>query len=201
MAPEPTPPTTGSGDLTELLAQWGEGDRRAVERLFERVYQELKVCARRQLRGERADHTLQATALVNELYLRLVAQREVRWKSRGQFFALSSRMMRRVLVDHARRRHARKRRGEKVELDEGAIAAPAGLDDADLLALDAALVDLAKGHRRVARVVELLHFGGLTQQEIAEELSVTTRTVKRDWQFGRRFLYLRLRREGSDVTP
>jgi RNA polymerase sigma factor (TIGR02999 family) len=179
-------------DVTDLLLAWREGDADAPERLFPIVYQELHRIAQRQLRGERADHTLETTGLVHEAYLRLVDQSRTRWLDRGHFFAIASRVMRRVLIDYARRRSAGKRgRGfVHVDLDEGSL--PLEERPQLLLALDEALTRLDAEDERVARVVECRFFGGLTEEETGLALGVTSRTVRRDWVKGRAWLYREL---------
>ena len=151
------------------------------------------------MRRERSDHTLQATALVNETYLRLIDQKKVEWKSRAHFFAIAASMMRRILVDHARH-HARAKRpnpAQKLPLDEAVLSSPE--PQADLIALDGALEELAVMDTQQARVVELRYFGGMTVEETAEALGISPATVKRDWSMARAWLRLQLRREKTDV--
>ena len=169
-------------DVTQILQDWGEGDREAVAKLMPLVYEELRRAARDYLRRERADHTLQATALVHETYLRLVDNRNVTWRNRAHFYRIAARLMRRILLDHARAHNAAKRGGlnEKVSLDEA--QALAASDATDLVVLDAALQNLAKVYPRKSEVVELKFFGGLEAKEIAEVLNVSEKTVLRDWQ-------------------
>jgi RNA polymerase sigma factor (TIGR02999 family) len=172
-------------DVTGLLQAWRSGDAAAGELLLARIYQELKRIAASQLRRERPDHTLQTTALVHEAFLRLVDQRGVDWRDRTHFFGLAANMMRRVLVDHVRARHARKRTAPD--------ASPAPADevtirDVELLDLDRALSALAESHPRQARVVEMRYFADLDVEEVALCLDVSTPTVKRDWQFARAWL-------------
>lgn len=180
---EPSPP-----EITHLLRDWSGGDAAALERLLPLVYEELRKLARSQLRRERADHTLQPTALVHEAYLRLAGQRETAGANRSQFFSLAARMMRRVLVDHARARQAAKRGGPAARI------ALEGLDieipevPVDLLDLDRALDRLALAFERPARIVELRFFAGLEVEEIAGLLAISERTVKRDWSFARAWL-------------
>jgi RNA polymerase sigma factor (TIGR02999 family) len=175
-------------NLTNLLKAWSDGDPDALDRLTERVYGELHVMARRFMKGERQEHSLQATALVNEVYIRLVDVGRVEWRQRAQFFAMAATMMRRILVDAARARGARKRgsRPVHVNLEETAIltAAP----DRTIVALDEALATFATLAARQAQVVELRYFGGLTEEEIASVLHVSPRTVRRDWEFARAWL-------------
>lgn len=176
-------------DLTRLLLAWRDGEPGAIDRLAPLVYDELRRQARLQLRGERAGHTLQPTALVHEAFLRLVGQSRAQWQNREQFFAVASRAMRRVLVDHARARMAAKRGDGQtfVVLDEArAASAPPGVD---VLALDQALDRLAAIDLRQARVVELRYFGGLTAPETAAALDVSLATVNRDWAMARAWLF------------
>jgi RNA polymerase sigma factor (TIGR02999 family) len=177
------PGDSGRNDITRLLNRWRAGSEDAGDQLMTRVQQELRRLAAGYLRRERAGHTLQPTAIVNEAYLRLLPQRQVTWENRAHFFGIAARMMRRVLVDHARRRHAAKRDapdGEPVSID--AVPAPApGVDVVDVLALHAALTELAAFDPRQAEIVELRYFAGLTVEEIAEVLNTSVSTVKRDW--------------------
>jgi len=188
-----------AASITELLrlarSEGDDGD--AMERLMPRVYDELRAIAHRQLRGERGEHTLSTTALVHEAYLRLVDQARADWHDRAQFFAVSARVMRRVLVDYARRRGARKREGIRnaVPLDDALLVAD---DQADMLpALDEALTRLAERDERLARVVELRFFAGLTDAETAEVLGVSPRTVRYDWIKAKGWLF----RELADSSP
>lgn len=180
--------------ITELLilARDAGDAEQAIERLVPLVYDELRAIAHRQLRGERAPHTLGTTALVHEAYLRLVDQRRVDWQDRAHFFAVAARVMRRVLVDYARRRTARKRDGVRkaVSLDHALLIVD---EQADLLLdLDEALTRLAEQDARMARVVELRFFAGLTDAEVAEVLGVSPRTVRYDWIKARGWLYREL---------
>jgi RNA polymerase sigma factor (TIGR02999 family) len=174
--------------VTALLVAWGAGDGRALERLVPLVEAELHRIARRCMRGERREHSLQATALVNEAYLRLVDAQRVRWQDRSHFLAMSARLMRRVLVDHARARGYQKRGGDavRVTLVEGL----GGSDERphDLVALDEALEALAAFDERKSRVVELRFFGGLTHEETAQELGISIATVLRDWKLAKAWL-------------
>lgn len=178
-------------DVTELLHAWKSGDDRALERLIPTIYRELRAIAARQLRGERTGHTLQPTALVNEAFLKLRGLSSIRWHDRAHFFAFSSRIMRRILVDHARGRLAAKRGAEAlhVGLTEGWDGAvEPGLSLAELIDLDRALDRLAEEEPRLTRLVEVRFFGGLTVEEAAEVLECSPRTVKRDWAFTRAWL-------------
>jgi RNA polymerase sigma-70 factor, ECF subfamily len=174
--------------VTELLLAWGSGDRSALDELVPLVHQELRRLARSQMRGERDNHTLQTTALVNEAFLRLIDLRRIRWQDRAHFLALSAQLMRRVLVDHARTRNYRKRGGgaATVALDDVAVAVPERA--ADLVALDEALEDLARVDPRKSRVVELRFFGGLSVEETAGALNVSPETVMRDWRLAKVWL-------------
>ena len=181
-------------DLTGLLLAWQAGDGDALERLTPLVYQGLKKTAGKHLRGERPGHTLQPTALVHEAYLRLIDQNRVEWRSRAQFFALAARIMRRILVDHARRRSADKRRdgAVAVSLDDAPDAALPR--DVDLVRLDDALDDLAQLDPRQSRIIELRYFGGLTIDETAAALEISPATVKLDWKMAKAWLFDQLRR-------
>jgi len=184
--------TQRSDQVTGLLQAWGRGDLEAREGLMPLVYKELRRCAAAYLRRERADHTLQPTALVHEAYLRLVGQERVAWQSRAHFYGIAAQMMRRVLVDHARAHHRGKRfdAGLKVALDER-IAAPAS-PDFDLLLLDQALDELTSIDARQGQIVELRYFGGLSESEVAEVLAISRSTVTREWQVARGWLYRRV---------
>jgi RNA polymerase sigma factor (TIGR02999 family) len=177
-----------SAEITGLLRAWGGGEAAALDRLTELVYQELRRMARRYMRSERDGNTLQTTALVNEVYLRLVDVKNIDWQHRAQFFALSAELMRRILVDAARSRGSDKRGGGvvKINLDEVPVLSPE--PDRFILALDEALRALAKLAPRQARVVELRYFGGLSEEETAGVLQTSPRTVRRDWQFAKAWL-------------
>jgi RNA polymerase sigma factor (TIGR02999 family) len=184
---------SAGGDVTTLLRLWSEGDERAFERLIPVVYDELHRMALRYLAGERAHLSVQATGLVNEVCLRLLGWDHPRWQNRDHFFGVSAQMMRRVLVDIARRRYADRRGGPAavhVPLDSVDVAAPA--PDLDLVAVDRALESLAAEDQRKARVVELRFFGGLSVEQTAQALGVSVRTVQSDWAFARAWLYRRL---------
>jgi RNA polymerase sigma factor (TIGR02999 family) len=174
-----------SAEVTGLLKAWSNGDQTAMDRLASVVYEELRRIARRYLKNERPGNTLQTTALVNEVYLRLVDVKNVDWQHRAQFFAISAQMMRRILVDAARARGSRKRGGGavKVNVDETAVLSPE--PDASILALDEALQAFSQVAPRQAKVVELRYFGGLNEEEIAEILKTSSRTVRRDWDFAK----------------
>jgi RNA polymerase sigma factor (TIGR02999 family) len=185
---------TPEGEVTRLLQAWSDGDAAALGQLTPLVHAELRHIARRYMGRERPDHTLQTSALINEAYLRLVHTRGVQWQNRAHFFAISAQVMRRILVDFARARQNLKRggRARPVSLDEATVAAPER--SADLLALNEALERLAALSPRQSRVVELRYFGGLTEAEMAEVLSVSPRTVRHDWGLARAWLYRELTR-------
>jgi len=177
--------------ITQLLVDWGNGDQAALDKLMPLVYAELRRLATNYLRRERMGHTLQPTALVNEAYIRLTAQRRVTWLNRAQFFGVASQIMRRILVDHARERQAAKRAGGiRVTLDEGLRATPPL--DCELLMLDDALRELGGLDERQAHIVELKYFGGLSEAEIAAVLSLSRATITREWQSARAWLYRRV---------
>jgi len=184
-------------DVTQLLLDWGRGDPAALDQIIPSVYDELRRLARRYLRRERPDHTLQATALVHEAYLNLVDQTQVQWNSRTHFFGIAAHLMRQILVKHAERRRAAKRDGgTRLTLDEAAGLVPEPA--VELTALDEALNDLAKIDPRQSRIVELRFFGGLTEEEIAEVIGVSAATVKREWRAAKAWLHHQLRRGGLD---
>ncbi len=197
MAPEEQAAST---DVTGLLQVWSEGDERAFDQLIPLVYGELHRMAHRYLARERGDHSLQATGLVNEVCLRLLGWDPIRWQNRGHFFGVSAQMMRRVLVDIARRRRAGRRGGAgvvHVPVDD--MEVPDDRPDSDLVALDQALEELAVRDARKAQVVELKFFGGLSMEEIAQALDVSLRTVHNDWAFARAWLYRSL--SGGSGSP
>ena len=175
-------------NVTHLLKEWSAGDQEALDRLLPLVYEELRRQATRYLRRERPGHTLQTTDLINEAYLRLVEAQDVPWQSRAHFFGVAANLMRRILVEHARRREADKRGGSliRVPLDEASAATDE--TDVDLLAVDEALDRLALMDEQQARIVELRFFSGLSVEETAEVLGVSTKTVKRDWSAARAWL-------------
>jgi RNA polymerase sigma factor (TIGR02999 family) len=175
-------------DVTQILSQLSRGNRRAFEDLLPLVYDELRSLAARHMRRERPGHTLQATALTHEAYLRLAGE-ELRWENRAHFFAVAARAMRRILVEHARARGRKKRGGgwDRVTLDPSLIKG-ADPEPFDVLAVDQALTSFARRYPRKARAVELLYFGGLTPEEAGEVLGLTARTVQRDWRFARLWL-------------
>jgi RNA polymerase sigma-70 factor, ECF subfamily len=180
------------GGVSDLLRAWGDGDVQARDDLVALVYGDLRRRAAAYLRRERADHTLQPTALVHEAYVRLIGQTRVSWQNRAHFFGIAAQMMRRVLVDHAREHRAAKRPGAgvKVPLDERIGATQP--DQCELLMLHAALEDLAKLDGRQAEIVELKYFGGLSEQEVAEVLSLSRATITREWQSARAWMFRRI---------
>ena len=189
---------TAPPDVTALLGDWSRGNRSALSQLLPLVYAELRRVAALQLRNERSDHTLQPTALVHEAYLRLVDQRQVDWQNRAHFFGVAAQVMRRILVDHARR-HGASKRGDGVRcvsIEEAKEAAAP--NEIPILALDHALDRLEKIDSELAKIVELRAFGGLTIEEAAHVLSVSPSTVKRDWRTARAWLTREL---GSEARP
>jgi RNA polymerase sigma factor (TIGR02999 family) len=182
-------------EVTELLLEWSKGNRAAESRLFGFVYHELRRLAGRYMLGERSDHSLQPTALVHEVYLRLIDQNRVTWENRAHFFAIAAQLMRRVLIDHARARNAEKRPkpGLKVPLSD----LPIGIENqtTELLALNEALDRLEALDPRQARIVEMRFIAGLSEDEIAQALGISVRTVKRDWRVARAWLFGELRKE------
>jgi RNA polymerase sigma factor (TIGR02999 family) len=185
-------------DVTRLLVAWGEGDEAAFEQLTPLVYDELKRIARRFMKGERVGHTLQATALVNEAYVRLIDARKLSWQSRAHFFALSARLMRRVLVDFARSKQYQKRGAgaQQVTLEEGLLVSDPGRH---LVMLDDALRALAAFDPRKSQIVEMRYFGGLTVDETAAALKISPETVMRDWKLAKAWL-LRELADGTERT-
>ncbi len=192
MTPSQPPRAEASpSDVTQLLVAWGAGDPTAGERLLPAVYAELRRQAARAMRREGSEHTLQATALVHEAYLRLVDQHHVVWRNRAHFFGVAAQLMRRILVDHARSRHAAKRGGGMQQLalgDADAAASPAADDGVDVISLHEALERLAALDPAQARLVELRYFGGLNIDETAQALDISPATVKREWATARAWL-------------
>lgn len=189
--------TAPPAEITALLARLRDGDQTAAERLFPLVYDQLRHLARHYLQQESLQHTLQPTALVHELYLRLFNplgdSEPITWHDRQHFFAVAARQMRRLLVDHARAKHAAKRAGDWQRVELTADAAHTAPLSIDLLALDQTLARLEADHPRAAKVVELRYFGGLTEAEAAEALGIGLTTLKRDWEFARAWLYQQLK--------
>src|SRR5271157_593123 len=180
-----------AGDISGILRAWSDGDQSALDRLTPIVYDELHRLARRYMRHERPGHSLQTSALVNEAYLRLVDYERMEWQNRAHFFAVSAQLMRRILVDHARRHNLKRGGGvEHVALEEAAVVG--GEQGPDLVALDDAMNALARIDPRKVQVVEMRFFGGLSMEETAEVLKVSTITVKRDWRAARAWLYREL---------
>jgi len=182
--------------VTELLAQWSNGDNSALAVLTPLIYEELRRLAHHHMDGQRPDHTLQTTALVNEAYLRLADQTSPHWQNRAHFFAVAARAMRQILVSYARSQQAQKRGGGalKVELDEGALVSPE--QSKEIVDLHEALDRLAALDSRKAQVVELKYFGGLNYDEMAEVLKISRVTVRRDWEFAKVWLYTELHSAG-----
>jgi RNA polymerase sigma factor (TIGR02999 family) len=187
-------PAPGRDDVTALLAAWSEGDRGALDSLLPLIERELQMLARAYLRRERTGHTLQTTALVNEAFVKLLGQRDVRWQNRAHFYGIAAQAMRRILIDHARKIGYAKRGGGavKLSLDEEAILAPERA--AELVALDDALVTLAGVDERKCRVVEMRYFAGMSVEEIAAVLGLHRDTVTRDWRAAKAFLRRELER-------
>ena len=192
MRGEPPP----RGEISELLQAWSNGESGAADEIMPLVYGELRRQARRYLRRERANHTLQSTALVHEAYIRLVGQRDVTWQNRAHFFGIAAEMMRRILVNYALRAACEKRGGEAVTIaiDGGTLQIADRAADVNLIELDEALDRLAALDARQAKVVELKYFGGLSIEETAEVLGVSNATVKREWNIARTWLRAELSR-------
>jgi len=185
-------PPSKPHEITELLEQWSGGNQAALDQLYPLVYEELRRLARSYMRREPKGHTLQTTALINEAYVRLVDQQSVRWQNRSHFFAISAQIMRRILVDHARRHLQAKRGGgaKRISLDEVMIVAKERSEE--VLMLDEALSNLARLDPRRSQVVELRYFAGLNNSEIASVLKISENTVMRDWNLARAWLYQQL---------
>jgi len=187
-------------DVTRLLQLWQSGDAGAIDRLLPLVYDSRRRVAQARLRNERDSHTLEATALVHEAYLRLVGAGQPTPQNRAHFFAIAARLMRQILVDHARRRSARKRGGAETAITLAHIVPAPGLDVVDLLALDTALVELSAVDPRLSQVVEMRFFAGLTIDDTAVALKVSTATVERDWMVAKAWLYERLSTAPGDAN-
>jgi RNA polymerase sigma factor (TIGR02999 family) len=184
-------------DITALLRAWSDGDRRALDGLTPIVYEELRRLAHHYMAGERRGHTLQTTALVNEAYVRLVGYNRMRWQDRAHFLAVSAQLMRRILVDHARRHNVKRGAGvQHLDLDDAVLVARDRT--ADLVALDDAMTALARLDPRKGQIVEMRFFGGLSVEETAEALDVSPATVRRDWRIAKLWLYRQLSGESDD---
>jgi len=187
-------------DITRLLHAAASGERHDLDALMGAIYQDMRRLAASHMNAERRDHTLQPTALVHEAYVKLIDQRRSDWKDRLHFFAVASRIIRRILIDHAREQSARKRGGDRTLVRIGDQEFAAAARDLDLLSLDEALAELATLDEQQARIVELRFFGGCTVDEVAELLGIGKRTVDRDWQAARAWLFERLQGAGEDGT-
>lgn len=187
-------PRSADSSITQLLARWSEGDEDALESLMPLVYDELHRLAAAYLRRERRQHTLQPTALVNELYLKIFDQQRTNWRNRAQFFGVAAQIMRRILVDHARAHHASKRGGDRFLVSLRNVAAFGAEPDADLLALHDVLSRLETIDPNQARIVELRFFGGLTIEETAEVMQISHATVEREWRTAKAYLKRELTR-------
>jgi RNA polymerase sigma-70 factor (ECF subfamily) len=187
-------------DVTELLQAWSAGDAKALEKLAPLVYEELHRTAHRHMSREQTGHTLQTTALVNEVYLRLVKVRQADWQGRAHFFAVCARMMRRILTDFARSRRYLKRGADAVHVPFDEMLIPQTGQDADIVALDDALTLLARFDPRKSQVVELRFFGGMSVEETARVLGVSVETVHRDWKFAKAWLIRELTPESADES-
>ena len=184
-------------NVTQLLIGWSDGDKESLNQLVPLVYDELHRQAARYLRHERAGHTLQTTALINEAYLRLIDQKNVHWQNRAHFFGIAAQMMRRILVDHARAKKRAKRGGSDVRISFSEVVLKTPGEDLDFVALDEALDRLAALDEQQSRIVELRFFSGLTVEETAEVLSISTATVKRDWRMAKAWLHRELQEVGT----
>jgi RNA polymerase sigma-70 factor (ECF subfamily) len=182
-------------EITQLLIQWCDGDQTALEKLMPLVERELHRMARRYMRREVPGHTLQTTALVNEAFLRLVDQKSVRWQNRAHFYGIAAQIMRRILLNYARDQHRIKRGGYNLQVSLSEVAVMTEAKSAELIALDEALQRLAEIHERKARIVELRYFGGLSVEETAEVLGVSTPTIMRDFKFAKTWLRRALNNE------
>ncbi|MCP4250381.1 MAG: sigma-70 family RNA polymerase sigma factor [bacterium] len=189
------------GEITRLLDAASSGSSEALNELFPAVYEELRNLAASHLRGERPDHTLQPTALVHEVYVRLVGQQTAGWRNRAQFFGVAAKAMRRILVDHARARRTAKRSATRTHLSLDEAVIDFQRRSADLEALDEALTALARIDSRKARIVELRFFGGLTAEQTAEMMEASLRTVNRDWELAKAWLYAQIQEKPPSPTP
>lgn len=185
-------------EVTQLLLDWGNGDKAALDKLVPVVYQELRRLAGYYMRRERPGHTLQTSALVNEAYMRLVDYRQMRWQSRAHFFAVAAQAMRRILVEHARKRHFAKRGGGAVQVSLDEAATVSEKQAADLIALDDSLTSLEAIDPRKSRIVELRYIGGLNIEETAEVLGISPATVQREWRAAKAWLYREIKEGKTD---
>ena len=192
-------PASPQQQVTKLLCQWRDGDPNALEKLIPLVQPELQRLAQHYMSRERPGHTLQTTALLDDAYLQLAEKGDVRWENRAHFFAVAAQIMRRIMVDHARQRHALKRGGGAIKITLDECAAVTETRAAELLALDEALEKLAAADQRKAKVVEMRYFGGLTMEEIADVLKIHVNTVMRDWAAARAWLFAALSGEDMDA--
>jgi len=176
-------------DVSQLLIEWSNGDKSALDKLTPLIYDELRRLAHHYMSHERTGHTLQTTALVNEAYLRLVNRKDVHWQNRAHFFGIAAQLMRRILVDHARSKKRAKRGGSDIRVSFNEANALAPVQDLDIVALDEALARLAEVDEQQSRIVELRFFSGLTVEETAEVLSISPATVKRDWSMAKAWLH------------
>ena len=182
-------PVNSANQVTQLLVSWGNGDQQSLESLIPLVYDELRRQARRYLRRERPDHTLQSSALVHEVYVRLIDQRQANWHNRSQFFGVAAQLMRRILVDHARSRGTVKRGAGVTKLAIAEEVAAIEMQNVDLIALDSSLTKLEQIDPQQCRIVELRFFSGLSIEDTADALSISPATVKRDWAMAKAWLY------------
>jgi RNA polymerase sigma-70 factor, ECF subfamily len=193
-------PASPQQQVTQLLCQWRSGDPHALEKLIPLVQPELQRLAHHYMSRERPGHTLQTTALLDDAYLQLAGKSHVQWENRAHFFAVAAQLMRRIMVDHARQRHALKRGGGAIRVTLDECAAVTQTRAAELLALDEALEKLAAADQRKAKVVEMRYFGGLTMEEIADVLKIHLNTVRRDWTAARAWLFAALSGEDMDAV-
>jgi RNA polymerase sigma factor (TIGR02999 family) len=193
-------PTMSPQEVTRLLADWGRGDRSALDKLFPLVHAELRRIARRQMSQERAGHTLQATALVNEAYLKLAGQEGFEWHDRAHFYAVCAQVMRHILIDHARAHARDKRGGGAIQVSLNEVGVMAGEQAEDFIALDEALRALEAVDPQKGRLVELRYFGGLSIEETAEVLKISPRTVRREWRRAKAWLYRMISEGDGDET-
>ena len=193
-------PATSPQEVTKLLADWGRGDKSAFDKLYPLVHAELRRIAQRQMSQERPGHTLQATALVNEAYLKLAGQNQFEWHDRAHFFAVCAQVMRHILVDHARSRAREKRGGGAIQVSLNDALVVAEEHVADFIALDEALSGLERVDPQKGRIVELRYFGGLSVDETAEVLNMSPRTVRREWRRAKAWLYRMICEGTADET-